>query len=287
MKNIFIIAGMSRAGTTFLYYTFLKHPVVFLPYHKEISFFSYNYNKGLNWYKQLYQDMREEQVGVDITPIYSLDLRSIERIKKFNPDIKVILIVRKPSDWALSFYNQYLNNSWQTLPFEKFVVEGYQLPSHLFKLEEFFIIETISQYRETFEKNLLLCDFSLLQKEPLKILLAIEHFTGLPPYFTENNVENIVINAGNHKTFKVISYVLRQKPVISLLGMMPQWTVHFFHNLFLKSQRKKSCQNAKVYTPENIQLAKQIFSKDDIYVQELFSQGQVLLGDGSLFDTFL
>jgi hypothetical protein len=45
----FIIGGMARAGTKFLYNTLQKHSGLFLPYRKEINFFHYNFHKDPDW----------------------------------------------------------------------------------------------------------------------------------------------------------------------------------------------------------------------------------------------
>jgi len=287
MKNIFIIAGMPRSGTTFLYYTFLKHPSVFCPYRRESDFFSLDYGKGLDWYKQLYRDMQVGQVGADINPSYFFHPNAIERMRNFNPEVKVILTIRKPSDFCLSSYSQYLNYTWRVPPFRKFI-EEYWLRGRgkisLELLKERPTATVINQYQEAFGRKLLLCDFALLQREPLKILLAIESFVGLPPYFNEHNVENVAINSGNRKNIKVISYLLSRELTISLLEKVPRRIVHFFHRAFLRAGRKKFAKHPKVYTPENIQLAQQLLAHDDDYVRELFSHSEIQLGDGSPFE---
>ena len=61
--RIFIIAGMPRASTTFLYQRFQEHPAIYCPYRKETNFFSVTYGKGLDWYRGLYSGIAAGQVA--------------------------------------------------------------------------------------------------------------------------------------------------------------------------------------------------------------------------------
>jgi hypothetical protein len=70
--NVFIIPGMPRCATTFLYHNLQKHPSVFCPFRKETNYFSVNYHKGIDWYRHLYREIRPGQIGADVSPSYLL-----------------------------------------------------------------------------------------------------------------------------------------------------------------------------------------------------------------------
>ena len=46
----FLCVGAQKAGTTTLHRLLGYHPRLYLPYQKEIHFFSLHYAKGLDWY---------------------------------------------------------------------------------------------------------------------------------------------------------------------------------------------------------------------------------------------
>ena len=98
-----IIAGMPRGGATSLYHILNRHPALFVPYRKETAYFSYNYYKGERWYRGLFREMPPACFGLDVSPQYFMDPRSIERVKAFAPDTKVILAIRDPVDWIGGF----------------------------------------------------------------------------------------------------------------------------------------------------------------------------------------
>ena len=89
--NLVIIAGMPRAGTTSLYHVLAKHPAFYASYRKETAYFSYNYQfKGVEWYRDLFRGRKPHQLGLDISPQYFMDRRSIDRIVDFCEHPKVI-----------------------------------------------------------------------------------------------------------------------------------------------------------------------------------------------------
>ncbi len=100
--RLFVVAGMPRSGTTFLYHNLQKHPALFLPFRKESNYFFVNYARGVEWYRSLYRKITPDQVGGDISPFYFMDQRAIPRIAEFSPDVKVILAVREPAAPACS-----------------------------------------------------------------------------------------------------------------------------------------------------------------------------------------
>ena len=196
-EKIIIIGGMPRSGTTFLYHNIQKHPAIYVPYRKELEFFNYYYDKGYDWYLDHFKDMKPGQVGFDIGPKYFLDAAVVDRIKKFNPDIKVILGIRNPVEFALSWYAQYSTFNLQMPPFEEFI-KSYSL-KRLDKvlqvhLDNDLIPRMIEEYRSAFGENLLMFNYNLFKKSPLAILQTIENFAGVDPYFNEDNFDNVVIN---------------------------------------------------------------------------------------------
>ncbi len=289
--KVFVVAGMPRSGTTFLYHNLQKHPSVYLPFRKETNYFSFDYGKGADWYRHLYREIAPGEIGADISPSYFMHHEAIERIKKFDREIKVVLGVRDPADWALSFYSQILTYSWRVPPFAEFLdsflwqVEGQEL---LLVLRNGFVTRMIEDWRHAFGDDLLLYDFNLFQRDRLAVLRAIERFVGIRPYFAEGNFDNIVINASKRRNVRAITHLLTRSGMVSLWGaILPRRWLHFLRRLAEKLSQGQEHRNTVADTPENIQLAKAVFAAEGAAIKKLFAAGGIQLGSGAVFPNLL
>ncbi len=81
MKKILFIAyyfppsleiGTQKSGTTWLSSMLAQHPEVFIPKQKELHFFniSYNYDKGIGWYRKQFSGYSGEKAVGECTPNY-------------------------------------------------------------------------------------------------------------------------------------------------------------------------------------------------------------------------
>ncbi|MEB3358013.1 MAG: sulfotransferase domain-containing protein [Synechococcales bacterium] len=105
----FVIIGAAKAGTTTLFEYLCKHPQIYIPSRKEISFFSvdYIYDRGLDWYSSLFDDAKPGQLCGDASTKYSrLEQypKTLERMVPVLKNPKFIYILRHPVDRAYSFY---------------------------------------------------------------------------------------------------------------------------------------------------------------------------------------
>ena len=258
-QSIIIIGGMPRSGTTFLYHNIQKHPSIFVPYRKELEFFNYYYDRGFDWYLDHFADMKENQAGFDIGPKYFLDKAVIERIKSFNPDIKVILGIRDPVEFALSWYAQYSTFNLSMPPFDEFI-KSYSL-TRLDKTIEVHLTDNlvpkmIEEYRNAFGGNLLMFSYSRFKKDPLSILKAIEAFAGVPAYFNDHNFDNVVINAASRKNIRIISYILSRERVITMLRVLfPPGLIRFIRSKFDRAGKSGKGTVITSYPEVRIRLA--------------------------------
>lgn len=100
--NLYIV-GLPKAGTTSLHDLLLQHPdIAGSPDFKDYLFF--NDVLRLKDIKQLVAYHKQENYLLDSGATYSFYPETVERIKHFVPDAKLILIVRNPIDRTLSDY---------------------------------------------------------------------------------------------------------------------------------------------------------------------------------------
>ena len=106
MKLDFIIAGVQKAGTTALWRFLRQHPEIALSETKELHFFD---NESLDWSKPPYQRITIQfdnaarvRIRGEATPIYTYWPPAMERIRSYNANIKLIVILRNPVELAYS-----------------------------------------------------------------------------------------------------------------------------------------------------------------------------------------
>lgn len=103
-----ILIGVQKAATTSLYNWISQHPNVCGPVAlKDYAFFAYDpfFEEGLELLDNIY---KKEYNGEDIIMHgfvnYIFFEKSIERIKRFNPNVKLIISLRNPVDRAISAF---------------------------------------------------------------------------------------------------------------------------------------------------------------------------------------
>jgi hypothetical protein len=105
----FLIVGTMKGGTTMLYHFITLHPDVEKASSKEIHYFTLNYNQGDEWYFNHFPSHPNKLTG-EASPTY-FDCAGTSTIpsliKKMNPKMKIILIVRDPVERAVSHYNHF------------------------------------------------------------------------------------------------------------------------------------------------------------------------------------
>jgi hypothetical protein len=126
----FFIVGAPKSGTTSLFHYLQEHPEVFLPELKEPHFFSCPEVKATYYkteivdskekYLNLYQSEKSFKSIGDLSSSYLFNKKAAKRINTFNPDAKIIIVLRNPVERAISHYLMdvnlgYINVSLKTI----------------------------------------------------------------------------------------------------------------------------------------------------------------------------
>lgn len=114
----FIIIGAQKGGTTSLFHYLNQHPQLNLPSKKEIHFFTKNYHRGLKFYKTYFPYKRNGKLSGEATPYYLFHPKVPNRLYKYFPNIKLIIMLRNPVDRAFSHYNMEKKLSNEKRTFE-------------------------------------------------------------------------------------------------------------------------------------------------------------------------
>ncbi|AFY68823.1 sulfotransferase [Thalassoporum mexicanum PCC 7367] len=137
MQVNFIIAGTQKGGTTALAKFLAQHPQVCMAPVKEVHFFDYDKNyyaqskiqakdlanqsssqkPNYDYYHSFFPNYHDQLAVGEATPIYMYLPWVPQRIYAYNPNMKVILILRNPIDRAYSQYQMEKSRGWEWLPF--------------------------------------------------------------------------------------------------------------------------------------------------------------------------
>jgi len=121
-KINFIIGGVQKSGTELISYYLNRHPNIYIPrreglyFDKEINdFYYFKYHKKFKL-KGLKHFKKKILIG-EKSPIYIFYPNSLDRIKNYRKDIKLIFIFRDPIDRAFSQWQMETERKNETLSF--------------------------------------------------------------------------------------------------------------------------------------------------------------------------
>jgi hypothetical protein len=159
--NLFII-GAQKCGTSTLYDNLMKYDGIYGGKIKEKNFFSHEsiFKQGILWYHNLFPKVSifyklpETRYFLDASPSYLAHKVSADKILKYNPNAKFIVMMRNPVDRAFSAWNMYrqmnlLGDKEKEILFEKHIkgssVERETSFMNLINLKEFPSFESMIQ----------------------------------------------------------------------------------------------------------------------------------------------
>lgn len=110
--NSFIV-GTQKGGTSALYDYLKKSRQVVVGKKKEMGFFSREkvFKRGPLWYSHEFKNSSSAEIILDATPEYLYFPYVPERIAEYNPDGKIIMVLREPISRAFSHYTMFKNLS--------------------------------------------------------------------------------------------------------------------------------------------------------------------------------
>lgn len=126
-RNVnFVICGTQKGGTTALDAYLREHPEVCMAKRKEVHFFDNeeyfaNGNPDYSKYHAFFNPIKAHKVLGEATPIYMYWNESPKRIFEYNPEIKLIIILRNPVERAYSHWNMERSRNADNLSFREAV----------------------------------------------------------------------------------------------------------------------------------------------------------------------
>jgi hypothetical protein len=183
-KVNFIGIGVQKAGTSWLAEALNEHPEIYIHPKKEAHYFNkekFYINKF--HYEWTFKNKNEKIVG-DITPAYIYEENVAEKIHKYNPDVKMIIILRDPTDRCLSQYKMEMTRG--TIEENSGLWDAFSrdLPKYGPMKARGLYNNQLSRYYKYFKKKqILILQYEDLQKNPTNFIKKAFDFLELDNSF--------------------------------------------------------------------------------------------------------
>ncbi|XP_069782096.1 heparan sulfate glucosamine 3-O-sulfotransferase 1-like isoform X2 [Narcine bancroftii] len=192
-----VIIGVRKGGTRALLEMLNLHPEVTAA-QSEIHFFDWegNYQKGLQWYSKQMPFSYPNQTTVEKTPAYFTSPKVPERIYNMNSSIRLLLILRDPSERVISDYTQVLHNRIQKhkpfKPVEEMLIRDGQINLDYKAIDRSLYYIHIQNWLKYFPLSQIhIVDGDKLIRNPFSELEKVEKFLRLSPRI---NISNFYFN---------------------------------------------------------------------------------------------
>ena len=177
MQPTFIGIGAQKCASTWIYDILWDHPDVVLSETKEIDFFSFHYDHGLQWYLNHFKERPGARAIGEISPSYFHEPAVPGRMKRHCPDAKILVSLRDPVQRAISNHRHEIRVKHFTgtdLSFEA------GLANNPMYIEQGLYATHLSRWLEHFPASqMLIVLFDEVVADPADVAKRIYRFLGL------------------------------------------------------------------------------------------------------------
>ena len=171
-----IFVGPLKTATSYIYDYYLHHPNVATSAPvKELFYYDDYYDKGTDWYLSHFSPQPEHQVTIDVSPSYMIRDVALERIKKDNPNAKIIMTLRDPVERFSSHVKHHISHGYTYSGLDNLMVEHPRIVRGS-QYEKY-----VDQWVDAFgENNVIFLDYSELKKDPESFMKKTCEVIGVP-----------------------------------------------------------------------------------------------------------
>jgi hypothetical protein len=306
MPNFFIV-GAAKAGTTSLYYYLKQHPEIYMSPIKEPNYFAKDINIDLfredykktaiidtkryfskskleelhlafitefDDYVQLFREVKNEKAIGEISNSYLYSKVAAKEIYKFNPNAKIIIILRDPIERAFSHYIMNLRDGFtKETDFIKEVISDYNKSqkgwgvSHL-SIELGLYYEQVKRYLDIFPRdNIKIILFDDFKRDTEKVVREIFKFLNIN--------ENVPIDFNKKANVGAVPKSVKLNYIIMNTGkllkpLFPNYAKkrikNIYKNLLLKNEKPNlSSKQREALLPffiEDIKKTQELINRD-------------------------
>lgn len=199
----FLICGTQKSGTSALESYLIDHPEICMAAKKEVHFFDkesffLNGSPEYSQYHAYFSPKASHRVVGEATPIYTYWHEAPRRIWEYNPNMKLIVILRNPVDRAYSHWNMEQSRNAEFLPFwdaiqkedlrcKEALPSQYRVFSYI---DRGFYLEQLRRLWRYFPRdNVLVLKHEYLKDQPVECLKDVCDFLEVDSFETVNPKE--------------------------------------------------------------------------------------------------
>ncbi|HYG00976.1 MAG TPA: sulfotransferase [Chryseosolibacter sp.] len=293
----FLIIGAGKSGTTSLDKYLQQHPEIFIPAFKEPNFYGYENSKAeqfnnpddqnhfrqsvtnLQDYLKLFTNATPDQVIGETSNTYLYHEGVPERIKYYNPDMKLIAVLRQPAGRLYSrFMHLARENRTPTATFEECFDKNTIWWKRNDLVKEGFYYKNLSKFYETFPReNIRVFLYEDFNSNPEKVLKEIYQFLGVKADFQTNHTTRF--NQSGFIRNKFLDKIYGQKGVVTgtLKTMLPKSVIKTLKSsMFVQKQlndlRSKNLAKPKMDLEVRKKLTSEVYGDDIRQLEKLIER---------------
>jgi hypothetical protein len=248
----FFIAGAAKAGTTSLAKYLAQHPDIFMPSHlHEPAFFAEHTGcEQLDAYLEDFAAAGNEAMVGEKSGAYLYDADAANRIREFDQDAKIIIVLRNPVEMAHSLYWHNRREGFEpilsfqeALAVEDDRVRDSDFPHSSLGYYANFLYRRRATYAPQLERyyeafaaeQIFLLRFDDLKTGPLEQCQSLFRFLGVDPTFCPDLARENV-GGGMHFQFLQNAYVRNAAFRTTVMNTVPQWLRRFVYRINRKAE---------------------------------------------------
>lgn len=275
-KIDFVGIGAVKCGTTWIYECLQEHPQLSLAPKDQAQialFFKESPSEAeMEEYKSFFWDKGSGILNGDFHIGYLEDKKAVYRIKKHNPDIKIIVCLRNPIERVYSHY-RYLkfsrNKDWDNLE------QGLKQEPKM--LEPGFYYKHLRIFFDNFPReNVLVLIYEEIKRDKKRFIQQIYKFLGVDDTFVPPSI-NIKVNLTQFKLTKLGKFI--HKGIAKPLLKNTKWAWKLKQSIFIKKAlcclsehypgKDRPCPSIKEGTREYL---RDIYREDIQNLEELINK---------------
>ncbi|MBW4534663.1 MAG: sulfotransferase [Pleurocapsa minor HA4230-MV1] len=234
MKPNLFIVGQPKTGTTALHQFLGQHPEIYMSSIKEPHFFCADFHlesdraygkqrfydfRSESAYLQLFSKAKNIKVAGESSTNYLYSQVAAEKIYNFNPDAKIIIVLREPAKFLYSLHSHYVKFTEENEPDfltalaletkrkqEEALSPRVTSPSYLYYSQRVQYYQQVKRYCDRFKpEQIKVIIFEEFKSANERIFREILEFLGVEPNFTP---EYSAINVNKEVKFKAINNLI-------------------------------------------------------------------------------
>lgn len=147
--------GAQKCASSWIHSVAGSHPEIGVSTPKELDFFSYYFDRGYRWYESHFDKDATRTVRFESSPSYFHDPRAPGRARAYNPDLKIVLLLRDPVKRAFSNHlHEIIKGHIDPVAFEDGLTNN---PAYV---EQGLYATHLGRWREAFAPNRMLVLFA-------------------------------------------------------------------------------------------------------------------------------